>query len=122
MGTQGYRDDYRAAFTCANDHLDNIYEEYHQLQLRKQHLEGVLAALEPMLYSNQPEPEACGYEEPEHFAPAPVAESIPEPALPVMRFEEPPMPVAPAAFAPVPEVITDPLQLRINRALGLAVA
>lgn len=122
MGTQGHRDDYRAAFTCANDHLDHIYEEYHQLQVRKQHLEGVLAALEPMLYSNQPEAEAYSYTEPEHFAPASEVESIPEPIEPVMRFEEPPTPVAPAAFAPAPEVITDPLQLRINRALGLAVA
>lgn len=121
MGTQGYRDDYRAAFTSANHHLDLIYEEYHELQLRKQHLEGVLTALEPMLYANQSATEDFGYSELQPSALASSAEIIPEPAQPVMRFEEP-VPAAPAPFAPVPEVITDPLQLRINRALGLAVA
>ncbi|HEY1577903.1 MAG TPA: hypothetical protein VGF82_12610 [Terracidiphilus sp.] len=120
MGTQGFRDDYRAAFTSANDHLDNIYEEYHFLQLRKQHLEGVVSALEPMLYADRQSPEDFHDAEPEHFAPAHV-ESIPEPVESAMHYEEP-QPVAPPAFAPVAEVTTDPLQLRINRALGLAVA
>ena len=117
----GYRDDYRAAFTCANDHLNNIYEDYHQLQLRKQHLEGVLSALEPMLVSDRQQPENFQYAEPEHYTSAPQMESIPEPVEPVLHYEEP-MPAAPPAFAPVAEVTTDPLQLRINRALGLAAA
>ena len=117
----GYRDDYRAAFTCANDHLNNIYEDYHQLQLRKQHLEGVVSALEPMLFSNQQATEDFGYAEPQQYTPAPEVESIPEPVEPAMYYEEP-QPVAPPAFAPVAEATTDPLQLRINRALGLAVA
>jgi len=33
-----------------------------------------------------------------------------------------PEPVTPAAFSPMPEPILDPIQNRINRALGLAVA
>lgn len=127
MGTLGYRDDYRTAFTCANDHLDQIYEQYHQLQLRKQHLEGVLSALEPMLYSDGSATEASGYSEPEQFAPTAQEpsheESYPEPVQqPVMRIEQSFQPAVPAAFAAATEVITDPLQLRINRALGLAVA
>jgi len=130
MGNQGYRSNYLTAFESANDQLEYIYSEYHELQRRKEKLEGALAALEPFLQSastftpeihasapvmQQPEP---SYAEPaytEHYsAPEPVAE-------PVMRAERFVEPIAPQVFAQA-ETEMDPLQLRINRALGLAVA
>lgn len=125
----GYRANYLAAFEGANHQLESIYSEYHELQRRKEKLESVLSALEPFLQtasSHQQEfhaPEPV-WEEPVMARTEPVyAEqySAPEPVIePVMRaeqFEPTPAPVYVEA-----ESSLDPLQLRINRALGLAVA
>ena len=129
MGNQGYRSNYLAAFEGANHQLEYIYSEYHDLQRRKEKLEGVLTALEPFLqsvsnfnqegYAAEPvrqEPELT-YAKPtyaeQYSAPQPVSESV----IRAERFE----PAAPPAFAPAEQEL-DPLQLRINRALGLAVA
>jgi hypothetical protein len=129
MGNQGYRSNYLAAFEGANHQLECIYSEYHELQRRKEKLEGVLSALEPFLQSassfsqeSVPEP-ALQASEPQYSetfysekysAPEPII----EPVIRADRFEEP-------AASPVlaqAETEMDPLQLRINRALGLAVA
>jgi hypothetical protein len=121
MGTQEYRANYRAALHEASSELKEIYREFEQLQLRKEQIEDVLSALEPFVPSISP----VSYEahrpvpvqaeparfEPEYEIHAPVAAAVP--------VKEP---VAPAPFAPVPEIIVDPIQSRINRALGLAVA
>jgi len=130
MGNQGYRANYLAAFEGANQQLEYIYSEYHDLQRRKEKLEGVVSALEPFLqsasnfnqesYAAEPvrhEPEPT-YVEPayaeQYFAPQQTVE-------PVVRAEKFAEPAAPPAFAPAEQGL-DPLQLRINRALGLAVA
>jgi len=122
----GYRANYLAAFEGANHQLESIYSEYHDLQRRKEKLESVLSALEPFVQS------ASSYHQ-EFHAPEPVRQepeptyvesvyadqySAPEPVMHTEQYVE-------AASAPVyaeAETNLDPLQLRINRALGLAVA
>ena len=130
MGNQGYRANYLAAFEGANHQLEYSYSEYHELQRRKEKLEGALSALEPFLQSattfaqeiHAPEP-AMQQPEPVYAEPAYSEQySAPEPiAEPVLRAERFAEPVAPPAFVAA-ESDLDPLQLRINRALGLAVA
>lgn len=130
MGNQGYRANYLAAFEGANHQLESIYSEYHELQRRKEKLEGVLSALEPFMQSApsfnqqayapasiQSEPESA-YSESAYTEQYSAPHSIPEPVVHAETFAEPP---APAVFA-ADESSLDPLQLRINRALGLAVA
>ena len=129
MGNQGYRSNYLAAFEGANHQLECIYSEYHDLQRRKEKLEGVLSALDPFLQSasnfnqetyaaapvqQEPEPTYAQPAYSEQYSAPPVA----EPVIRAEKFAEPP---APPAFAPAEQDL-DPLQLRINRALGLAVA
>ena len=127
MGNQGYRSNYLAAFESANNQLEYIYAEYHDLQRRREKLEGVVMALEPFLQTGRnttPEfhPTEIVRMEPElepiaadiYSAPEPVA----EPVVQAQSFVE--HPAAPA-YSPTSEEL-DPLQLRINRALGLAVA
>jgi hypothetical protein len=138
MGNQGYRSNYLAAFESANNQLEYIYSEYHELQRRREKLEGVVTALEPFLQSasefNQevhvPEPvrqesPVAWQEPPVRQAPEPVYSemySAPEPiAEPIMRAERFAVPIPSEAFAPAGQEL-DALQLRINRALGLAVA
>lgn len=130
MGNQGYRSNYLAAFEGANHQLECIYSEYHDLQRRKEKLEGALSALEPFLQSAsnfnqesyatapvQQEPVPT-YAEPSYTEQYSAPQPVPEPAIRAERFAEP---AAPPAFAPAEQEL-DPLQLRINRALGLAVA
>jgi hypothetical protein len=117
MGSQVYRDRYLAALEVAHSDVDQITEQFEMLQLRRKQLEHVLGALEDFLGTNQqgayelhqPEP---SYAEPVNF----------EPVQPVLRAVPASEPVTPAAFSPMPEPILDPIQNRINRALGLAVA
>ena len=133
MGNQGYRANYLAAFEGANDQLESIYSEYHELQRRKEKLESVLSALESFLqsassYQQHQVPEPLQYEphatyaEPDRSEPAyvehyTIAEPIAEPVMHEQFVEHTPAPVYAEA-----ESSLDPLQLRINRALGLAVA
>jgi hypothetical protein len=120
MGTQEYRANYRVAMQEANAHLAELYREFDELQLRKEQLEEVLGALDPFLSSAAPmtyeaprpepvrtEPTRYEFEMTAHVA-----------ATPAIVHE----PIKPAPFAPATEVIVDPIQSRINRALGLAVA
>jgi hypothetical protein len=119
MGTQEYRANYRAALHVANSDLNEIYREVEQLQLRKEMIEGVVSALEPFLQSTaEVSHGAC------HSEPVPVEEPRYEAPVPVPVALEPQYTerIAPASFAPVPDIIVDPIQNRINRALGLAVA
>jgi hypothetical protein len=120
MGTQEYRANYRVAMQEANSQLAGIVREFEQLQLRKEILEEALGALDPFLASSAPaayealrkqpvRPEPTRYEFEMH---TPVA------AAHAMMNE----PIQPAPFSPATEVIVDPIQSRINRALGLAVA
>lgn len=126
MGNQGYRSNYLAAFESANHQLEYIYSEYHELQRRREKLEGVVMALEPFLQSGRsstPEfhsPEVAYTEsQPE---PAKTEYSVPEPVVePVFQPQSFVEPDRAPVYAPAAEEL-DPLQLRINRALGLAVA
>lgn len=122
MGTQEYRANYKLAMQEANSQLAEIFREFESLHQRKELLEDVLGALDAYL----PASPAASYErprqepvaaQPARYEPEHVPSVAPVP-VPVAVSE----PVAPAPFAPVPEVITDPIQSRINRALGLAVA
>jgi hypothetical protein len=121
MGAQVYRENYLAAFEVANSNLDQIFQEFELLQLQKERLEVAVKALEPFLrsakasFSDFQQPEPIRAEE-THVASEPVA------AKPFFRAPQAPEPVVPAAFSPVPEAILDPIQRRINSALGLAVA
>lgn len=125
MGNQGYRSNYLAAFESANHQLEYIYAEYHELQRRQEKLEGVVLALEPFLQSGRSSAVELHAADIIHAEPESVlAEtySAPEPAKPTeMREPNSIEPVTPPAYTPGAETL-DPLQMRINRALGLAVA
>lgn len=137
MGSQVNRENYLAALEVAHSQLDEIIREFDGLQLRKEQIENAVGALEPFLRSDQrsyaaPNSEPFHYEfqkmepvrvEPAH--PEPIhAMPQPEVVQPVLQVAPVPAsePVRPAAFSPMPEPILDPIQHRINRALGLAVA
>jgi hypothetical protein len=131
MGSPAYRENYLAAVQVAHSQLDDIIREFDSLQLRKEQIECVVGALQPFLRMapqasyevhqpgsvrnevRQPEPI---YAEPTRVAPHP---EVAQPAIHAVpeRAAEPT-----AAFSPVSETSLDPLQNRINRALGLAVA
>ena len=127
MRTQDYRATYRVAMQEATADLDEIYREVEELQVRREMIVQVLEAIEPLVLStavgsyqdHRPDPVTAQpvrsesmQVEPANKVAAPVA------AAPIPISE----PVAPAPFAPVPDIIVDPIQSRINRALGLAVA
>lgn len=122
MQAQGYRETYLAALEVAHSDLDRIYQEYELLQLRKQQLEGALGALEPFLRSVNASSSEFHHAEQtrdEHL------QRQPEPELVKPLFHavpQVPEPAVPAAFAPVSDTVLDPIQHRINCALGLAVA
>jgi hypothetical protein len=121
MGSQIYRDRYLAALEVAHSDLDQIIEQFDMLQLRKEQLEEVLGALDPFLRSTQRAAHEFRQPEPVYAEPVKV-EPEKEITQPVLRAVPAPEPVTPAAFSPMPEAILDPIQNRINRALGLAVA
>ena len=125
MGNQGYRANYLAAFEGANHQLESIYSEYHELQRRKEKLEGVLMALEPFLQSatiSIPEIRTVESARPENIPAYTERYSAPEPVFEPIRQPERSMEPLPAPVFASAEESLDPLQLRINRALGLAVA
>jgi hypothetical protein len=133
MGSQVNRENYLAALEVAHSQLDEIIREFDGLQLRKEQIENAVGALEPFLRFAQPanhevrqtEPVRHEFRQPEaiHIEPAqeaqeleifqPVHRAVPMPA---------PAPIAPPAFSPVSDSNLDPIQNRINHALGLAVA
>lgn len=131
MGALVYRENYLAALEVAHSQLDQIIRQFDSLQLRKEQIEDVVGALEPFLPAAQParyevrhpEPVHFEFHQPEaiHIEPAPAAPEL-DLFQPVHRATPIPEPIAPAAFAPVSESSMDPIQNRINRALGLAVA
>jgi hypothetical protein len=129
MGTQVYRANYREAFECANQQLETIYSEYHELQHRKEQLESAVAALGPFLRMTRiPAREEIHFPEPQPIE-SPNLYEVPEPVLqsnfaaePFMPAAVDPEPVVAPSYAPVSETNIDPIQARINRALGLAVA
>ena len=119
MGTQEYRANYRVAMQEANFQLAEIFREFELLQLRKEILEDALGALQPFLESTTMTYEAAGPDayrpEPARYEPANLSAAA---ALSAAIKES----FAPPAFAPAAEISEDPIQSRINRALGLAVA
>lgn len=119
MGTQQYRANYRLAMQEANSQLAEIFREFEELQLRRELIEDVLEALDAFLPSTSPVSYQISRQQPAMSQPVRYEPEIPAPvaAIPTPRNEQ----VAPAPFAPVSEV-ADPIQNRINRALGLAVA
>jgi hypothetical protein len=121
MGSQVYRETYLAALEVAHSDLNQIIERFDTLQLRKEQLENVLGTLQAFLGSRQEASYELRGSEPVYAEPVRV-EPVQEISQPVLRAVPTPEPVAPAAFSPVPEPILDPIQSRINRALGLAVA
>lgn len=122
MGSLVYRETYLAALEVAHSDLDQIIEQFDMLQLRKEQLEEALGALDPFLRSAQRVSYERRQSEPIQAEPVRL-ESEHEIMQPVLRAAVPvPEPVTPAAFSPMPEPILDPIQNRINRALGLAVA
>jgi hypothetical protein len=127
MSTQVYRANYREAFDCANQQLETIYSQYHQLQHRKEQLESAVAALGPFLrIARTPAREEIQYSEPLAME----TSNIEEISQPVMHSRAAEEVFAPEHVNPEPEIAsyppvsetTDPIQARINRALGLAVA
>ena len=120
MGTQEYRANYRLAMQEANSHLAELFREFEQLQLRQQLLEGVLGALQPFLeststFSYDSARQEAAQPEPAYYEPQLAAAVA---AAPVATASES------ARTAPFPAAsdLSDPIQNRINRALGLAVA
>ncbi|MGA9586879.1 MAG: hypothetical protein WBQ95_16200 [Terracidiphilus sp.] len=110
MGSQVYRETYLAALDVAHSDLHHIMEQFDMLQLRKEQLEDVLGALDPFLRSAS---KAVSHE---------IRQPEPLRAQPI-RIEPEPEVIQPVLHAvPMPEPILDPIQNRINRALGLAVA
>lgn len=121
MGSQVYRETYLAAFEVAHSDLDQIIQQFDMLQLRKEQLENALGSLEAFLVSRQETTYEHRQPEPIHAEPM-HDEPVRQTMQPALRAVPTPEPVAPAAFSPVPEPVLDPIQSRINRALGLAVA
>jgi hypothetical protein len=121
MGSQVYRETYLAALEVAHSDLNQIIEQFDLLQLRKEQLENALGSLEAFLVSKQETTYEYHQPEPIHAEPINV-EPVQQIVQPALRAVPTPEPVAPAAFSPMPEPILDPIQSRINRALGLAVA
>lgn len=119
MGTQDFRANYRAAMQEANSQLAELFREFEQLQLRKELIEDALDALEAF----RPSVASAAFDSypQESVRPEPVRyeREVPAPQATVAAAAN--EPVAPAAFA-VDDIIADPIQSRINRALGLAVA
>jgi hypothetical protein len=121
MGSQVYRETYLAALEVAHSDLGQIIEQFDTLQLRKQQLENMLGTLEAFLISKQETP--YDLRPAEHFHSEQMhVEPMQQAAQPALRAVPTSEPVAPAAFSPMPDPILDPIQSRINRALGLAVA
>lgn len=129
MGIQEYRANYRAAFNEANCDLNEIYRQFEELQIRKEMIDGVVAALEPFLQSAEADSHSAHSET---YRDVHVEEPVSAERLRVEPKHEVRVPsavvasiresITPAPFAPVPDIIVDPIQSRINRALGLAVA
>ena len=122
MGSQVYRGNYLAALEVAHSQLDQIISEFESLQLHKERLENVLGALESFLPSAPRARHEVSQPEPIPAEPARAAES--EIVQRVLRAASmsAPEPIAPPAFSPASESSADPIQSRINHALGLAVA
>jgi hypothetical protein len=132
MSSQVYRASYLAALEVAQSQLEQIVREFDSLQLRKEQIDDVVGALEPFLRFAQPanhevrQPEPAHHEfrqpEPIHVEPAQEAQEL-EIFQPVHRAAvAAPASIAPPAFSPVSDSNLDPIQNRINHALGLAVA
>lgn len=123
MGSQVYRENYLAALEVAHSQLDQIIREFESLQLRKEQIENVVGALERFLPSAQPVRIEVRQPEPSPAEPARLAAET-EIVQRVLRAASmsAPEPIAPPAFSPASESSMDPIQNRINRALGLAVA
>jgi hypothetical protein len=136
MCSQVYRENYLTALEVAQTQLHEITREFDGLQLRKEQIENAVEALEPFLRSDQRSNHGASHPEPFHYefqkmervepAHAEPVHAVPQPEVvqSVLHVAQVPAsePVRPAAFSPMPEPILDPIQHRINRALGLAVA
>ena len=120
MNVKGYRESYLAGLVAANSDLETINEECDQLELRKRQLEGALGALEPFLRSATGGCAASSSPK-QVRAEQPIVVHEREALQPISRAPQAPEPVVPASFS-TPDAILDPIQHRINRALGLAVA
>ncbi len=121
MDSHGYRETYLAALEVAHSDLDQIMEEYRICSSSAKTDRGRLgrAGTFPALGSKASlrDPPARADQRRTRSD-----EREPELMQPVFHAVPMPEPVIPAAFSPMPEAILDPIQSRINRALGLAVA
>lgn len=104
---------YRSAFESASAELSEIYARAEELLVRKEKVEAVLTALEPLIFRAQATEVGRVSAQADSFPE--VSEQVLE-SLPT-RIE--PQTLAPAALA---EDGSDPIQRKINSILGLAVA
>lgn len=121
MGTSGHRSKYLAAFEEANAELDELFHQFEWLQRRKEQIEDVLMALEPFL-SSAAVP-ARKVHDPALVLTLPVSiESTPETSELGQSLAADRNSAVSERFVAAAETELDPIQRRINRALGLAVA
>jgi hypothetical protein len=115
MYERGHDNSYRAAFLSASAELNEIFREVDRLIIRKERVEKVMEALEPLIgspahgFDREPAPEPLPAQ-PEQRA----AEYVP---APVQTTVEAPVATQYEAAAP-----GDLIQRRIDSILGLAVA
>jgi hypothetical protein len=106
---------YLTAYDAARSELSEVLGEFERLRIRKEQIEKVALALEPLFDSQAQVPAADQQPTTYSFellqrAPAPVAESEP------LVSEQVEMPV-PVQVMNSPESTSDPVQMRINAAL-----
>jgi hypothetical protein len=115
MYERGQDNAYRAAYHTASAELNEVFREVEQLRIRKERVEKVLEALQPLLefpmqaFERELTPAYAASEPVQRIAdPSPNPDQAIEPAYPRARHD---------ASAPA-----DPIQKRIDSILGLAVA
>jgi hypothetical protein len=115
MFERGHDNSYRAAFLSANAELNEIFREVDRLVIRKELVEKVMEALQPLLGSPV---QSFGRElPPEPRSPEPEQRAAEYVSASAQTTEA--APVAPRFEAPAPG---DSIQRRIDSILGLAVA
>jgi cell division septum initiation protein DivIVA len=118
MGKQAIRESYVTACAVAQSQLEQIFHDYEQLKTRKEQLEQVVGALQPFLRTS---PQTFASETRQTGSREEAVKER-EAAKPVSRAVLASVPVTSSVFSSTSADLLDPLQSRINRALGLAVA
>ena len=114
MYERGHDNSYRAAFLTASAELNEVFREVEQLRIRKEQVEKVLEALQPLLGLAEQGLEGEAVNTLPYELAQRSAEYVPAPAQATVTAQAAPRYEAPAAG--------DPIQKRIDSILGLAVA